>query len=277
MLRYKLLTFALAILCSCAFVHAGTYTADFSGVTDLNSNTNGEGRTFSLLVGDVTLTVSAWSDTANNPNDDPIIRHADLDKFGAQGWGIDNQDEQCNQSSSGTCASEHSADNFSRFWGPWHDYDTFLIEFSEEVKLTEAGFGWLFDENNTEISSAAISSDLAANLDGSTWAEVMADAGLLWSDSSSVDAVTYDASIDAGQTVSQYWLLGAYNSVFSSSFDDSLASNYNDGVKLTTIGFDTVVPTKKDIPEPSTIFLYLLPLLLFVRRASSPYSQLPPV
>lgn len=266
MLLNKFLPLSIIIFFSCSVAYAGTYTADFSSVTDLNSNTNGEGRTFSLLVDDITITVSAWSDTANNANDDPIIRYADLDKFDNQGWGIDNQDEQCNLSSSGTCASEHSADNFSRFWGPWHDFDTFLIEFSEEVTLTEAGFGWLFDENNTEISSAAISSDLANNLDGNTWDNVMADAGMLWSDSSSVDAASYDAGINAGQTVSQYWLLGAYNSVFSTNFDNNLATNYNDGVKLNSIGFNTLVPTKKDIPEPSTLLLYLFSLVILTKH-----------
>lgn len=236
---------AIASLMFAGSAAASTVTADFSGVSDPGGN----GATFTVSVGGFDVEVSAWSDTSNVSGDgsgDNTLRNADLDKFGS-GWGIDNRDEDGS-------TWEHSADNRSG-----NDYDFFLFDFGTEVQLTGAEFSWLRYSTRSEISVASISNTLAGSLNMNTWGNVLSDAGLIWSDSFKV--VDYEASIDAGQTTSQFWLLGAYNAAFSTSFDDATASLGNDGLKLRSVSFGL------EIPEPHTALLMALGLAgLTLRR-----------
>ena len=241
---------ALGILVSSTSVFASTHTANFSSVADTNANAN----SFSYSVDGINVNVSGWSDTFNNnSNSDTEIRTAALDKFGSSGWGVDNSDE-C--SGSGGCSPQHSMDNIGS--GGWVDYDMILVSFSEAVTLTGANFGWLYNTNSTEISVSAISGALASNLNGNTWQSVVNDAGNLWSDSSHVS--NYYAGISAGQTASQYWLVGAYNSIFNTSFNGG--SSNNDGMKLSSIDFKVTT----DIPEPQTVFSLAIGLCILVLR-----------
>lgn len=244
MLLSKKRLFALTSLIFAGSALASSHTADFSGVSDPGST----GASFNYSVDGININVSAWSDTFNNlSNSDTVIETADLEKYGS-GWGIRNQDE-------GGSSPGHSADNIGS--NGWVDYDMFLLEFSTEVTLTGADFSWLYSPNNSQISAAAIGASAASGLAGSTWADVLADAGTLWSGSSNVDSVTYDASVNAGQTASQYWLIGAYNSAFGSLGGATLG---DDGLKLSTISFDKN-PSTTTISEPHTAVLILLGLL----------------
>ena len=238
---------------------ATAHIADFQSVSD----PGGHGATFTITVDGIDVTVSAWSDTLNVQGDgdgDGTIETADLDRFTSQtrgvGWGIQNRDE-------GTGSPGHSADNIGS--NQWVDFDMYLFEFTEDVTLTQADFSWLYVPDQSEISVAAISGTLASSLNGNTWANVVADAGLLWSDSTSVDSSTYEASISAGQTTSQYWLLGAYNSIFNTTFSGGSAAN--DGLKLQSIAFDKRTPPGTQIAEPHTALLMVLGgLALMLRR-----------
>lgn len=262
--NFKKTLFALCAVSLSGTAFAGTHTADFSGVSDLNSTAS----SFSFVTSDgITVDVSGWSDTEQTGSDtsatgDSKIIAADLDKFGS-GWGIDNDDENCNTSNDGVCSTEHSADNFSGYSSQWHDYDMFLIEFSTEVTLTGADFSWLYDSNNSEISVAAINQALSDNLVDNTWQNVLGDAGFLWSDSFSVDSGTYEASIDAGMTASQYWLVGAYNSAFNTDF--SGGSLANDGLKLSSVSFNR---SSTVVPEPHMALLMLAGLIGLRRKRS---------
>lgn len=239
---------ALGILATSTSAFSSTHTADFSGVADLNANAT----SFNFSVDGINMTISGWSDTYNNLNNqDTEIDAAALDRFGS-GWGVDNNDE-CN--GGGGCSPAHSMDNIGS--GGWVDYDMILVSFSEAVTLTGADFSWLYRSSESEISVAALSGALASNLDGNTWQSVVN--GAMWSDSSHVS--NYYAGINAGQTASQYWLVGAYNSIFNTNF--SGGTNNNDGLKISSIDFSI----STDVPEPQTALILSLGLFgLMLRR-----------
>tara|TARA_R110002153_G_scaffold30015_1_gene91968 strand:+ start:1423 stop:2178 length:756 start_codon:yes stop_codon:yes gene_type:complete len=236
---------ALGILVSSTSALASTYTADFSGVNSSNTIYS----SFSYSVGGVNMTMTAWSDTENNlSNNDTELESGSLVRYGS-GWGVVNQDE------SGNASPDHSMDNM----GSWVDYDMILVSFSEAVTLTGANFSWLYNTSQTEISVAAISGAVANGLGGSTWSDVVNSAGNMWSDSSHVS--NYYAGINAGQTASQYWLVGAYNSIFNTTF--SGGSTQNDGIKLSSIDFNV---TSSDIPEPQTALIMAAGLFALILR-----------
>lgn len=248
-LKRHVLAFASLVFSGTAL--ASSHTADFSGVND----PGGTGASFNYSVDGFNITVSAWSDTYNNlSNSDTEIQTADLEKYGS-GWGIRNQDE-------GSGSPGHSADSIGS--NGWVDYDMFLIQFNTEVTLTGADFSWLYNVNNSQISAAAIGSNAAANLGGSTWSDVLADAGTLWSGSSNVDSSTYEASVSAGQTASQYWLIGAYNSAFGTVNGGTTG---DDGLKLSSISFDKRATPTTEIAEPHSAILMLLGLSGFALRS----------
>lgn len=236
----------LGILVSSTSAFASTHTANFGGVADLNANS------FNYSVDGVNVVVSGWSDTYNNLyNQDTEIEAATLDRFGS-GWGVVNNDE-CS-----SCDPQHSMDNIGS--GGWVDYDMILVSFSEAVTLTGANFSWLYNTSQTEISVAAISGALASNIDENTWQNVVDDAGKMWSDSSHVSGLY--AGINAGQTASQYWLVGAYNSIFNTNF--SGGTNNNDGMKLSSLDFS--ITTTTDVPEPQTALIMSLGLFALMLR-----------
>lgn len=242
--------FALAILASSSSVLASTHTADFSAVNSANTSYS----FFDYSVDGVDVHVTAWSDTANVSGDgagDNTIRDANLVRYGS-GWGMINDDEGGGQ-------PEHSMDNM----GYSVDYDMILVSFSEAVTLTGANFSWLYNSLQSEISVAAISGALANGLNGSTWQNVVSDAGNMWSDSSHVS--NYYAGISAGQTASQYWLVGAYNSIFNTNFNGGTANN--DGVKLSSLDFTIAPPPSTEVAEPQTALVMALGLgVLMLRR-----------
>jgi hypothetical protein len=233
---------ALGILASSSSVFASTHTANFSAVNSANTSYS----FFDYSVDGVDVHVTAWSDTQNNlPNDDTELEAASLVRYGT-GWGVVNQDE------SGNASPDHSMDNM----GNWVDYDMILVSFSEAVTLTGASFSWLYNTSQSEISVAAISGAVASGLGGSTWSDVVNSAGNMWSDSSHVS--NYYAGISAGQTASQYWLVGAYNSIFNTNF--SGGTDNNDGVKLSSLDFSIAPPPSTEVAEPQTVFVIILGL-----------------
>lgn len=240
---FKRLFFAFASLIFANSAMASSYTADFSGVSD----PGGTGASFNYSVGDIDITVSGWSDTEDSATSSSI-EAANMQRYGS-GWGIVNQYESTND------VPGHSADNIPD--GGWTDYDMFLLQFNVGVTLTGADFSWLYRSNSSQISASAISQSTAQNLSGSTWESVVADAGTLWSGSSNVDSVSYEASVNAGQTVSSYWLIGAYNSAFGQVSGGTFG---DDGMKLSSISFTKQPAGKNEIPEPHSAILLLLGL-----------------
>ncbi len=289
-------------------VLASTETLTFENVVDGGSNFNEFVLEYDSNGTTQTVSVSAWSDTADAQYSDPYIREAaDIDKF-LGGWSIVNQDE-----TKTNCGYGHSADNFNCY-GSWTDYDFFLLEFSEEVTLDQATFSWIngIDVNNyqntyengekvgvitngtytpdehdyydithqqaveqNEVSFVALNNGTDVN--GNTFDNIKNNQMI---DSGSSEVMT-DYVFSNGKALTSS--TGYYADVgFTASSTTWIVSAFNsmfgteagmsegdDGFKLSGISFSTPVSKPPaDIPEPSTFLIMLGALGLLSRRSS---------
>lgn len=238
-------------------------TASFSGVVDGGNNFN----QFSVTQDGMTINVSGWSDTVNDPVgafDDVIERAKDLDKYNG-GWAMENADEPGNYCNT----NGHSADNFGNC--DYIDYDFFMLEFDEAVSLTSATFSWIngsASQNQVSIVSlneTAINGN-GGNINGLTWDSINSS----YSTGSGYAQVKNNGSYyidnviaDTNETLqaSKMWLIGAFNSVFGGNS----GLEGNDGFKLASVGFNVPTPDS-DIPEPSTLAIFGLALVGLVSK-----------
>ena len=258
---------------------AGTQTWDFTNsvVDGIDTRLDGAymGNSFSMEVDGISLTVTGWADSngasnTSNPHSE-TVEEARLVYYG-QTLGIINQDE-AGIGDHGT--PNHSIDNYdTESWGD--DYEMVLLSFSEAVSLDEIGIGWAREnygtnsqQSNADITTVAytgsdtdLQSDASGdswtdrNLLGNSWTQIAADAAWTFVDDiSNADDYQYHAIDNPNELVSNFWLVGAYNPVFSgTSWSDN-----NDGFKLSGIKSSaeaqTTPPT--EVPEPSSIILFL--------------------
>lgn len=282
----KLSIVGLALMSASAV--ASTSYADFSTVVEPSGNFN----SFSVLSDGVTVSVSGWSDTDNftsaeggNPltNDDKITEAVDFDKHPLGGWAMTNLDEI----NTSNCGYHHSADNSNtnsngQVCG-YQDFDMFLIEFSEEVNLSSATYAWnLGATSNNQVTVAALNDN---TLLGKGWAEVVSDQTIA-SGYSQMENLTTSSGYYVNQATkhfsnfdntsnsntsgvySNYWLVGALNSVFGGDINDE----GNDGLKISGVSFSVAgtPPPSTSVPEPTSIMMFGLALVGFAasRRKS---------
>lgn len=269
----KKLVFVTSLVAMNCF--AGTQTWDFTnsivGGNDTRLDGAYMGNSFSMNVDGITLTVTGWADSlgttdTSNPHSE-TVEEAQLVYYGQQ-LGIINQDEALNDDY-GT--PNHSIDNYdSSRWGD--DYEMVLLSFSEAVSLDQIGIGWAREDYGTnneqrhaDITTVAYTgSDTNTgsssngdswtdrNLFGNSWAEVAADAAWTFvSDISNADDYAYHSIDNPDAVISNFWLVGAYNPVFS----ETCWTHDNDGFKLSKLISSSEDPT--EVPEPTSIILFL--------------------
>lgn len=233
------------------------YTYDLSedgvdyGFGDANSFVNIDG---------ITVQITTWSDTGDN---DTLEMQGALSQYG-DGYGLSNNHSYDN----------HAIDNYlacSRY-NCTEDYDYVLLSFSEAVSLTGATFSWLGDENDTQVSVVGITdfNNIPSTL---TWASVSSMVDDSYKGSFDVEECddVYTSTFTDLSEPAQYWLVGAYNTVFG---EVAGASKYNDAFKIATIGFDSVdgttPPASGDNPtpvnEPGSLAILLVGSLVALRR-----------
>jgi hypothetical protein len=231
---------------------------------------------FDVTLGGVDINVSAWSDTGNMPGEDisavgdnKIERAVDMDPNG-NGWSIQNADEQKSDGSKlNYCGYSHSADNYNNNNScNYQDYDFFLLAFSESVTLKAAGFSWVNQVKDNEVSVAALNS---GDLAGKTWAQVGSTSQTIASGYSNMLHSTKSGYYtrfgqsgtnnigNVATASSRYWLIGALN---ASAFGGDTGWEGNDGMKLDRIAFtrNTQSPATS-VPEPSSIALFGLAIV----------------
>lgn len=203
-----------------------------------------------VVVNGVSISITAWSDTAGG-NDD-IVTSASFSGPWGEGFGVTNQDEANFDNHS----DSHAIDNM----GNWSDYDMVLFSFSESVSLAGATFNWLGGSTSTQQVSVAGLSDINQLTSGSaTWSQIAGnlDSSLKGSFQIGGSNGTYHSDFTTTGT-SQYWLVGAYNSLFA--YVDGFSEN-NDAFKLTSIGFNQVEDNNGEpdpVNAPSSFALLLL-------------------
>ena len=224
-------------------------------------------------VGGVNVSLSGWSDTGDSldPEDkDMIVRSANAYKvvgyYGTYyGWGVLNQDGE------GYSSPEHSADNYfykgqdTEEGRKYADFDFILFSFDEKVTLNDVGFGWVNNKgDDQQVSIAGINDNQLSKLksQNSTWAEIINGA---ISNSFNISKKNYNyQSSNFGFTEgAKYWLVGAYNTVFGTV---NGASMYNDGLKITSIGFTKTSNETTQVSEPGALALMSLGLGLVLYR-----------
>jgi hypothetical protein len=245
----------------------GEYTYDL--VDDKVTQTNQTNNSFVQIDG-LNISMSAFSDTQGVTGE--TVVGAKLEKISDKwAYGITNNDEAYYRD-----GADHAIDNinyysqgsanayYSGMTNVERDYDFVLLSFDSAVTLTGASFSWLYDSRDSQVSVAALSNTSKLMSGVNTWSHIVEDA--LTSASFDIESCEYlDHRADFTFTESaQYWLVGAYNTVFGETTDGRIG---NDAFKLANIGFSISetagTPDTTEVSEPGTIGL-LMACSLFV-------------
>lgn len=242
----------------------GCNAADYFG-DDLMYSLASDGITNAEVDG-VTINASAYSDTKDwtrigskygyGKYSDVNIEEAELRQYGG-GYGVVNEDERARYS------PDHSVDNEKEVKWSWQsgsygyhidtDYDYVLISFDEAVNVTGATFSWLWKDDDTQVSVAALDDTTMLESGSNTWSDVAGDAMAV----GSFDVLNCDddhlAMVEFENVYSQYWIIGAYNTVFG----DIGHKMFDDGFKLASIGFNTK-GTPTEVTEPGTFAMLFM-------------------
>ncbi|GAA0857803.1 exosortase-dependent surface protein XDP1 [Aliiglaciecola litoralis] len=198
----------------------------------------------------------------DSTDDDPYIQNAYIKQYNGNGLGAVNFDEADD-------VPNHAVDNKGNASNEL-DYDMVLFEFDTAVELVGVKNGWLGsrDDNNTANDNDTDISILGLN------GPFTGSGNLKWSDLMShgwgYHQDKFDIGLNTRATIapgfeSKYWLVGAYNSVFSGGIN---ADNDWDAVKISKLITRTSSP-QGQIPEPATFALMLAGVAAIFRRKLS--------
>ncbi len=216
-----------------------------------------------ISIGGVNVAISGWSDTYGY-NDDIVVGADSYKISNYYGYGVTNSDWESTRNS-----PDHAIDNINTKNGNWQDFDFILFSFDEAVSLTGASYSWVYNQNDSQVSVAALDDIDTLSSGSNTWSDIVSNAV-----SSSYDIIKYDTSDSHFKYTSEfglsasakYWLVGAYNTVFG----DIGGNSYDDAFKLTGVGFsvnDSPSTTETTaVSEPSAAGLLLGSGLLVMWR-----------
>lgn len=199
----------------------------------------------------ITMTATGWSNTGSGGSIDTQALQAQTLSLYGGGVGITNLDSG---SDAGEGASpEHAVDNNGR-------YEMVLLSFSQAVKLTAVKAGWA-SGTDSDITVMAYNGPGtgSGSLNGNTWAGI---AGAWTSIGNYANVGTNTTAVNAGNTSSSYWLIGAYNNLLINSG----WSTGNDYVKLASV----TTTSGGQVPLPGTLALLGLGLLGMVSMRQRP-------
>ena len=209
-----------------------------------------------------TVTATGWADTGTGS---PMLLEQQVAtgvdsttkmKLYGGGLGINNRDG-CASAASGcdvgdlvSDAPEHALDNNER-------YEMVMLSFTQSVKLTNAKVGWTgTDSDITVLAYTGVAGQ--QSISGKTWDTL----GSGWTKIGNYsDLVVNDnRAINAGNTYSSYWLIGAYNPLAGGNSGYTLGNDY---VKLAAVtgvvcvggtGPNCGTPPSQ-VPEPGSLAL----------------------
>jgi len=254
-----LLVISSPLLATDSIINEYTYEYNFGEVNiGVDANQGNIVTVFDALeLNGVNLSISGWADSGQLNSADKFdydrVISAELQKVVDFGWAVKNSWE--------SDGKHQTIDNT----GDYPDFDFILFSFSEAVTLENLSFGWASNNGSQEVSVAALGTAGFAELtsEQSTWTEIVSDA---ISSSFSISN-TLTSTLDFN-TASQYWLVGAYNTVFGALDDGTV---FNDSFKISGINFTSSSSNDIDEPpaevsEPGALALMSLGLGLIVYR-----------
>lgn len=220
-----------------------------SGCSSISASDTVNGKT-------ITAGISGYADTIGKGDAD--LESGKLHYYSGNGWGLVNKDEGASS------FPGHAFDNEQDT--QYRDHDMALVSFDTSVELTAINFGWIYDD--ADFTVLAFSGTDIATTPRSTWSDVATSGD--W-----VTVGNYDAnntgyySINQDKISSQYWLIGAYNSIFGATNNDlgHLDSN-TDAFKIKGLkGVTSVTTPPEEVPAPAAFGLLLVGALgMYVRR-----------
>lgn len=251
----KKLLSSIALIGTSFIANAGTTTWEWDmqvgtvghSVTTCNNECPTSGFTVTDTVsGDsVTAEFNGLSDTVGSGYNDSSIESGDLRYYNNNSWGIQNEDEGSNQ---------HAFDNESG------DYDMVLVSFDTSIELTDINFGYVSDGDFSLL--AYTGSGTPSSIVGSTWANVNASSDWLTIGNYNGSGTGY-YSVNSGSYSSQYWLIGAYNSVFGDS--TKRIDEFDDKFKIKKIkGISDDIA--QEVPAPASFAFLMIGALFAIAK-----------
>jgi len=228
--------FALAVLSG--FTLSSPASAEIKWQTNSSAGCSGAsyGNSCNFSAAGVTATATAWANTVNSTNTQ--IDTAYLGVYSG-GLGVQNRDASYGDPGEGV-QPEHAMDNNERF-------DSILFSFNSKIVLSKVEIGYKYSDS--DISVLAYIGSGAPVMLNKTYADLQASSDWI-KVGNYADLVTNSPkTVNAGNTSSSYWLIGAYNSTFGGTL-----STGNDHVKLLALYGDKFSPPGQ-VPTPSTLFL----------------------
>ncbi len=230
----------------------------------VSSTTSGSYSFSSDSIGAMT-TLSAWSAPVSGPNQirnvDSLLAHnqyglvIDQDGYGSDGSGYGNSG-----------GDNHAIDNGGT-------YEFVMFDFAEkQFSLDAFNIGWHGGDSDVTVMAyqgGTTGSQPAADIGGVNLSGLSANG---WS------VISHHANPGTGQETvnsnldtvySSYWIIGAYMSAVGTgaSTGDSITDSNWDGIKLAGIS-GSVRPPSNEVPEPSTLILLALGLVVIARKAN---------
>jgi hypothetical protein len=204
--------------------------------------------------------LTAYSDTKNI--NDEGLETGSFYYYSGGGWGIVNKDE--------TSADYpgHAFDNKNE--GDGRDYDMALISFDTSVELTAINFGWIYNDADFTVLALKDTANLATTAKGS-WSDVANSGDWITVGNYDADSTGYysinQGDISQGKVSAQYWLVGAFNSIFGTTLNDEgpLGTGAVDAFKIKGLKGSTTPP--EEVPAPAAFGLLLIGALgIYARR-----------
>jgi hypothetical protein len=215
----------------------------------------------------VTASISGYADTTGNGDLD--LETGTLHYYSGNGWGLVNKDET-------GADSQHTFDNIGSYIDDRNrqqvsssaDYDMALVSFDTSVALKAIDFGYIESDGDFTV----LAFDMSKNINttpSNTWGSVAGSGDWITVGNYDANSTGY-YTINSSNTSSQYWLIGAYNSVFTGALESiGNLETGNDKFKIKRLKAQTPEsqPPTEEVSAPAAFGLILLGTVgMVVRR-----------
>lgn len=265
--------FRLSLTCAAALMVCGQASAQttwtFSGTSGQQASAS-----YSVLSGGVTLTPTAWANTAGSgassgdttklenqygtsPNTGTYFYSGGLGIHNKDGCGSTGSASGCDANEPSTSTGEHAVDNDGG------RYEMMLMSFSKLVNLTGFSIGWKGGDSDMTLLAYTGAGNPATNLSNLSWDGLTSNGWQLISHYGGVPTGVTNPTSALSTLYSSYWLLGAYNPLVGSvtcRIGGQCGTGSPDYIKLASVSGLIKKDETPGVPEPGSLALLGLAL-----------------